>query len=255
MKPRPEPSIDQRSSPSDSSDQYQCDGACTQISDDNGNHQSADQSDEHSRSCTSNATPYTDSISHNNTTLTTATLAAACFSRRDLLLLAGASFAALSIPRWLQPASAQTATTIINKPPDVQNQQQADFLALSSLLTSNIKRNPTISARLYSALTAQVIEFEKQSSDLWKLVQSQQIKDVEALVAAVASNDGLTRVLHQIVGAWYSGMVGSGPQAKVIAYDQALMFDAVRDAVVVPTYCRAAPGYWAIQPATLKARV
>jgi hypothetical protein len=64
--------------------------------------------------------------------------------------------------------------------------------------------------------------------------------------------------LHRIISAWYLGVAGDGGVAggaKVIAFEQALMFDQVRDAVVVPTYCRAAPGYWITQPAVLKARV
>jgi hypothetical protein len=40
---------------------------------------------------------------------------------------------------------------------------------------------------------------------------------------------------RQIVSAWYLGMVGDVVSGKVIAYEQALMFDPVRDAVVVPS--------------------
>lgn len=263
MTPRPHQSIDQRSSPNGTSAHNQSDGPTVQRSalpagrasdsqTDRANPQDFDQSLQLSRSCDPNATPRTDIIP-------LAALASSPSSyrlnRRDLLVLAAAGAAVLSMPRWLQSASAQATTTIITKTPDPKSQQHADFLALSTLLTSNTPRNATISARLYAALSAQVIEFEKQSADLWQFVQTQQIKDVDALVTAVASNADLTKVLHQIVGAWYLGVVGSGPQAKVIAFDQALMFDAVRDAVVVPTYCRAAPGYWTTQPAVLKARV
>lgn len=263
MTPRPHQSVDQRSSPNGTPAQNPPDRPPVQRSappsgptsgnpTERDNHPDADQSLQLSRSCDSGATPGTDIIP----------LAAVASSppsyrlnRRDLLLLAGAGVAVLSMPRWLQPALAQATTTTITKTPDPKRQQQADFLALSTLLTSNIQRNATMSARLYAVLSAQVIEFEKQSADLWQFVQTQQIKDVDALVAAVATNADLTKVLHQIVGAWYLGVVGSGPQAKVIAFDQALMFDAVRDAVVVPTYCRAAPGYWTTQPAVLKERV
>ncbi|PUA17927.1 sorbitol dehydrogenase family protein [Glaciimonas sp. PCH181] len=167
--------------------------------------------------------------------------------RRNLLLLAGASFAVLSMPRWLQQASAQSTTVITPKIPAADSQQQRDFLALSVLLTARPKLNSRTSARTYAALSAQLVEFEKQSADLWQFAQTQQIKDVDALVAAVESNADLSKVLHQIVSAWYLGVVGNGAQGQVIAFEQALMFDPVRDAVVVPTYCRAAPGYWVKQ--------
>lgn len=164
--------------------------------------------------------------------------------RRNVLLLAGASFAVLSMPRWLQQASAQTSMVITPKIPAADSQQQRDFLALSLLLTAKATLNSRTSVRTYAALSAQVIEFEKQSADLWQFAQSQQIKDVDALDAAVASNADLSKVLHQIISAWYLGVVGNVTQGQVIAFEQALMFDPVRDAVVVPTYCRAAPGYW-----------
>jgi hypothetical protein len=36
----------------------------------------------------------------------------------------------------------------------------------------------------------------------------------------------------------------------VIAYADALMFQPVRDVLVPPTYCQAAPNYWVAQPPT-----
>lgn len=178
-------------------------------------------------------------------------------SRRQLMLLAGASFALMSIPHWLQQASAQSITPAA-PPPSANNQQQTDFMALSALLTAAPKLNPRTGARIYSALSTQAIEFEKQAAALWQYSRDHKIQDVDNLASAVANDSALTLVLHRIVSAWYLGVVGDGGVtggAKVIAFEQALMFDQVRDAVVVPTYCRAAPGYWVTQPAVLKARV
>ncbi|AIY44148.1 2-Keto-D-gluconate dehydrogenase [Collimonas arenae] len=178
-------------------------------------------------------------------------------SRRNLMLLAGASFAMMSIPHWLQQASAQS-TTPANPPPAANTQQLSNFMALSALLTATPKLNPRTGARIYSALSTQAIEFEKQTAALWQYSQDHKIQDVENLAAALASDSALSLLLHRIISAWYLGVVGDGGVtggAKVIAFEQALMFDQVRDAVVVPTYCRAAPGYWVTQPAVLKARV
>lgn len=178
-------------------------------------------------------------------------------SRRNLMLLAGVSFAMMSIPRWLQQAAAQTVTPAAS-PPSANTQQQANFMALSALLTGAAKLNPRTGARLYSALSTQAIEFEKQAAALWQYSVDHKIKDVDNLAAAVGADSALSLVLHRIVSGWYLGVVGDGGVtggAKVIAFEQALMFDQVRDAVVVPTYCRAAPGYWTTQPAVLKARV
>ncbi len=187
--------------------------------------------------------------------------------RRGLLLLGGVSFATMSIPYWLRQASAQTvapastASSSTSSPPSASNQQHTDFMALSALLTGAPKLNPRIGARMYSALSAQAIEFEKQAAALWQYSLEHQIKDVDNLAAAVGNDSALSLVLHRIISAWYLGIVGDGGITsgsggpKVIAFEQALMFDQVRDAVVVPTYCRAAPGYWITQPAVLKARV
>lgn len=176
--------------------------------------------------------------------------------RRKLMLLAGASFAMMSIPHWLQQASAQSSTPAA-PPASANTQQQSDFMALSALLTATPKLNARIGARIYSALSAQAIEFEKQAAALWQYSQDHKIQDVDNLASAVGSDSALSLVLHRIVSAWYLGVVGDGGVTggtKVIAFEQALMFDQVRDAVVVPTYCRAAPGYWVTQPAVLKAR-
>lgn len=179
------------------------------------------------------------------------------------MLLAGASFALTSIPHWLQQASAQNLTPAV-PPAGANNQQQTaqtaqtNFMALSALLTATPKLNPRTGARIYSALSTQAIEFEKQAAALWQYSRDHKIEDVDNLASAIASDSALTLVLHRIISAWYLGVVGDGGVtggAKVIAFEQALMFDQVRDAVVVPTYCRAAPGYWVTQPAVLKARV
>jgi hypothetical protein len=178
-------------------------------------------------------------------------------SRRKLMLLAGASFALMSIPHWLQQAAAQNVTPAA-PPAGANNQQQTDFMALSALLTATPKLNPRTGARIYSALSTQAIEFEKQAAALWQYSQDHKIQDVDNLASAVANDSALSLLLHRIISAWYLGVVGDGGVtggAKVIAFEQALMFDQVRDAVVVPTYCRAAPGYWVTQPAVLKARV
>ncbi|MEO6918006.1 MAG: sorbitol dehydrogenase family protein [Collimonas sp.] len=180
--------------------------------------------------------------------------------RRKLMLLAGASLAMMSIPHWLQQASAQNVTPA-NPPSAANTQQQSDFMALSALLTATPKLNPRIGARIYSALGTQAIEFEKQAAELWQYSQDHKIQDVDKLASALANDSALSLLLHRIVSAWYLGVVGDGGITngsggpKVIAFEQALMFDQVRDAVVVPTYCRAAPGYWVTQPAVLKARV
>ncbi|WP_236905559.1 sorbitol dehydrogenase family protein [Collimonas arenae] len=149
-----------------------------------------------------------------------------------------------------------TPAASASSPQNPANQQQSNFLALSTLLTGTQKLNPRTGTRIYGALSTQAIEFEKQAAALWQYALDHQIKDVDNLAAAVGNDSALSLVLHRIISAWYLGVVGDDGVtggAKVVSFESALMFDQVRDAVVVPTYCRAAPGYWVTQPAVLKA--
>jgi len=179
-------------------------------------------------------------------------------TRRNLLLLSGGSIAALSGLYWLRHAVLPKTKT---PPPDLSGNsliagtRQYDFLALSRLLTSHQHLHSQTSARIYAALSTQNPDFPLRAAELVQFTQAHQIKAVDILVSILSNNAELTplkTVLHQIVDAWYLGVVSDGARSKVIAYESALMFNQVRDVVGVPGYCPAAPGYWATQPIVLK---
>jgi hypothetical protein len=177
--------------------------------------------------------------------------------RRKLVLVVGASLALMRLPRWFKLAAAQAPPTVsptVSSIPDPQHTpaQRARFLALSMLLTGKPQLNEVSAARLLMALGAQSADFDTQMTALADIAQRQGGKDVEALATALRGDGALLSVLHKIVAAWYLGMVGDAVSGKVIVYEQALMFDPVRDVVVVPSYCRARPGYWAAQPPSLQ---
>ena len=67
--------------------------------------------------------------------------------------------------------------------------------------------------------------------------------DPAALLAA-AEGAGLRDTMLAIVSAWYTGTVGTGSQAVVVSYDNALMYWPVRDGLTVPTYCSNGPLWW-----------
>lgn len=56
------------------------------------------------------------------------------------------------------------------------------------------------------------------------------------------------KIAKTILSAWYLGVVTSGKQTKLIAYENALMFDSVSDVLVIRSYCSNRPGYWANKP-------
>jgi len=71
-------------------------------------------------------------------------------------------------------------------------------------------------------------------------------QDPPALMKA-AQAAGLDDAARALTTAWYTGTVGSGPKAEVVAYADALMYWPVRDAMAPPTYCLAGPASW-VQP-------
>jgi hypothetical protein len=158
-------------------------------------------------------------------------------SRRKLVLVAGASLTLMRLPHWFKLAVAQAPSTTVSPIPDPRHTpaQQARFLALSMLLTDRPQLNAVTAARLLMTLSAQSGDFDKQMTALADVAHRHRLKNVEAVEAAVRGDYALLGVAHQIVSAWYLGMVGDVVSGKVIAYEQALMFDPVRDAVVVPS--------------------
>lgn len=126
-----------------------------------------------------------------------------------------------------------------------------EFLQLSKLLTGRADLNAETSRRLNAALTAAHQDFPAQVSACASFARAHGFATVEPLAAVLdVQNPQLAAVLHIIVSAWYVGVAGDGPQAKVIAWREALMFDAVGAVLPTPSYCRAAPDYWTAKPPT-----
>jgi fructose 5-dehydrogenase small subunit len=123
------------------------------------------------------------------------------------------------------------------------------FLTLSQTLTGRSPLDPILARRYLNALSAQDTNFGTQFIALLKFVALSPETGPEVLAATLdRQNADLGKVLHRIVSAWYTGVVGEGANAQVIAYQGALMFVAVEDVVMPPSYCRAAPFYWTAKP-------
>lgn len=63
-----------------------------------------------------------------------------------------------------------------------------------------------------------------------------------------ASQPALAKLPKKVVTAWYLGVVGTGKNARTVAYEQALMYPPIADVIVMPSYARGVPGYWATPP-------
>jgi hypothetical protein len=158
-------------------------------------------------------------------------------SRRALALMLGAPIAGLAFKSVLGTAGGAAAA------------QSADaalrFLTLSKRLTGHPDLDATTSQRLLTLLNAADANFAGGFSALVGL--EPQAKDQPALMAA-AKAGGQDALAHTVVTAWYTGTVGKGPTARMVAYADALMYRPVADALYPPTYCAGGPGWWTAEP-------
>jgi len=179
----------------------------------------------------------------------------AFLTRRQLLAGAGAGLAlsALGLPSvWAQDEDTASAEI---------------FMARSHHLTGRKQLNPILGQRLLQALQQNYENFEPTMLAVAEFVQQHSQLPVAELPAVLQEQQPeLAAVPQQIISAWYLGQIGQvspessdrrGQASKeptpsgvaVLSYEQALMFDPVRDVLTIPSYCRDLPGYWAQQPA------
>ncbi|MFC0401340.1 sugar dehydrogenase complex small subunit [Paraburkholderia rhizosphaerae] len=123
------------------------------------------------------------------------------------------------------------------------------FIALSQKLTGRTRFDPVLGKRAYEALSNADNRFTQNVATLnsWLLTHGGVPSDT-VIAALQADTPALAATVTAIVRAWYLGLVGEPPHARVIAYESALMFDPVKDVLTVPSYCRDIPFYWSQKP-------
>ena len=164
-------------------------------------------------------------------------VAARGLGRRSFLVGLAGGAATLSLP-LAGPVLAQEGESTLTR-----------FLDVSRLLTRRRALDAVLARRIYEELNRVVPRFDYRIDAMRRFIDMQGIIDVEVLAAGLAREDrDLAGLLKTILSAWYTGVVGDGANAKLVAYANALMFDTVRDVVVVPSYCSAAPDYWTARP-------
>ncbi len=119
------------------------------------------------------------------------------------------------------------------------------FLALSRVLTDRQHLNPLTASRIQAALAGSGV---RQAARLPELIALAASAADSAQLMQAARQAGLQDLAADIVAAWYTGTVGSGSAAVLVAYEEALMYQPVRDALTVPTYCSYGPMWWTAAP-------
>lgn len=151
-------------------------------------------------------------------------------SRRRLLGYVGVGLvSSLMNPLSLDAFAASTQTS---------PQHFERFMLVSRALTGKRQLNTQVGLRLYQVLLGKIGGFDQKLALLQPLPggEPQQWPPLQQQIA------------RQILQGWYVGVMGEGTDAVVISYENALMFDAVSDVLVIRSYCPNKPGYWAAKP-------
>ncbi|MFJ1231370.1 sorbitol dehydrogenase family protein [Yersinia proxima] len=161
------------------------------------------------------------------------------FTRRELLVGLASTMIATSLLGYPFLTQAEQQTTAANP------LAFARFFKLSQTLTEHQDIDQGMSARIFTALHNSDGQFPSKISQLTALMQDgQSAQQLQAL----AQQHQLQKTVSAIVAAWYTGTVGHGQQAVLIAYKDALMYRPASDALVVPTYCGNGPLWWTATP-------
>jgi hypothetical protein len=138
-------------------------------------------------------------------------------------------------------AAAPTATPAVSASPG--------FIALSHAITEHDDLDVVTAARIEAAMGRDFPQFAQLLPGLVALVSPAGKPAVPARdLLAAATTAGLRELTMAIVTAWYTGTVGAGKTAVVVAYAQALMYRPVADGQTVPTYCNYGPQWWTHAP-------
>ncbi len=126
------------------------------------------------------------------------------------------------------------------------------FVKVSQQLTGRSHLDAALGARIFEALAATDDAFATHVEALSKWLAAHGGVPSDTVTQALRADDNavLAKAVTAIMSGWYLGVVGEVPRATVVSYEQALMFDPVRDVLTIPSYCHDVPGYWARRPGT-----
>lgn len=157
--------------------------------------------------------------------------------RREFLCKAGISGILASLMKLdlsIGPASAHET---------VPQQEDNQFLAVSRVLTGYSDLDPILSSRLKRALAGIFPDVVRQVCSMATTLDQNTTSDLLMANAGMAHDALLT-----VNAAWYMGSIQDRTNAPMVAYADALMYRPVKDALPVPTYCFAEPGWWSQPP-------
>lgn len=124
------------------------------------------------------------------------------------------------------------------------------FMAASEIICGYPTLDKALGYRIFTLMQNRNKELSNQLATLNNVLNADMSS--AAMHNAVQGTDNNAQTLFSdILRAWQLGIVGTGKEARVVAYEYALMYTPIADVVVLPTYARGEPHYWA-QPPVIK---
>lgn len=130
----------------------------------------------------------------------------------------------------------------------VASAEQGAFLAVSAILAGRQTLDAALAQRLYAALAADDPGFAAAAQSLLALINDRKIDPTALHQLLIDEQSPLAPVAQNIARAWLMGIVGSGDQARVLAYEDALNAQMVQDFLKPPTYAYGVHGSWSKNP-------
>lgn len=126
--------------------------------------------------------------------------------------------------------------------------ERGAFTALSAILVGRQALDAAQATRLYDALAAGNARFPADVQALLSLIDERHIDPQQLQGVLDGEHSPLAPLPRQIMSAWFLGVVGSGSDARCVAYETALNAVVVADVLKPPTYAYGSYGSWAGKP-------
>lgn len=160
------------------------------------------------------------------------------FLRRSALAVA---VAGIGITAWRYPTLANALET-------TPSDGFTAFMQLSSYLTGKTTLDRELGQAIYAGLSEDHPQFDRNVGALNAQLTASATPAAQLQHTLDQAKSPLAALPKDIMKGWYLGVVGSGKRARAVAFEQALMQAPVADVVVMNTYARGVPGYWAHPP-------
>jgi hypothetical protein len=166
--------------------------------------------------------------------------------RRKLLGYGGLTAVALvgskfvSLPAFGATAASLAApSSLLGTPP-----APAAFIALSKKLNGYDTIDTLLAARLYAELSRAYPDLDTQIVAIKKRLDAK----TEPGPLVLSDDASLNTTYHQILSAWYLGVIGPKLAPRCVAFEGITSYKVVASWVSPPSYCAGQPFFWVNKP-------